>query len=641
MAAASSLNLADRLVAWLSPVQAVRRAAARQQLARAYEGASRTDGWNPLRAGASANADHSADAWTLRIRARSLLQNVPYMAQAMRGLVSNTVGTGIAAHFKGAHAKRLNPLWNRWVDECDADARLDYYGLQSAAYRAMESDGEVLIRLRPRLKSDGLAVPLQLQLLEIDYLDSQRTEATAGGQSIINGIEYDSLGRPAAYWLFDQHPGAGAYVRPVSRRIPAQYIIHLFTPERPSQGRGFPRLAPVIARVRDLQVYEDAELARKNLETRLAVLGHGDLSGLPGGGLEHAEGAGAGWVDNGTLPSGSVVTLPTASGFTVVQPHAPPGYTDYVKQQLHIIAAGFGVPYELMTGDMLEVNFSSARVRLLDFRRDVEAVQWQLIVPRLCNRIAREFEDSAVLAGEVPRADYVVQHSTPKWDYVNPEQDVKADLAEISGGLSSISEKLRRRGYSPDAVFAELKSDIEALREAGVLDILLQLQTGKPTAQTAADLAAPQATRGADVSPDSARRVLDHIARHAADSDHSGLISRMGENAAHTGQVLNRLMEALTRQADRERPAPSIHVEVPAPIVEVRAEAAAPVIHVDVPAPVIEVRAEATTPAINVEVAPAAVTVVDTHPSRAIQTVERDADGEITKTIIDYQKDAT
>ena len=28
------------------------------------------------------------------------------------------------------------------------------------------------------------------------------------------------------------------------------------------------------------------------------------------------------------------------------------------------------------------------------------------------------------------QADYEVDWSTPKWDYVNPEQDVKADLAE-------------------------------------------------------------------------------------------------------------------------------------------------------------------------------------------------------------------
>jgi capsid protein len=80
-----------------------------------------------------------------------------------------------------------------------------------------------------------------------------------------------------------------------------------------------------------------------------------------------------------------------------------------------------------------------------------------------------------------------VDWSTPKWDYVNPEQDVKADLAEISGGLTTISEKLRKRGYKPDLVFQELKADFDRLRADGTLDVMLQLQTNQ----------APQAEKSA------------------------------------------------------------------------------------------------------------------------------------------------
>ena len=76
-------------------------------------------------------------------------------------------------------------------------------------------------------------------------------------------------------------------------------------------------------------------------------------------------------------------------------------------------------------------------------------------------------------------------------DYVNPEQDVKADLAEISGGLSTISEKLRRRGYKPELVFAELKSDYDRLRKDGTLDLLLQLQTGQAPMAPAPAAASP------------------------------------------------------------------------------------------------------------------------------------------------------
>lgn len=476
-------NVVDRVVGWFDPLRGLRRVNARQVLARAYEGASKRDGWNPQRPGASADADHAGDATELRHRARALVHNVPYMAQGLRSLVANVIGTGIAPNWTGLRADVLNTAWSRWTKDADADGRMDLYGLQAAAYRAMEQDGEVLVRFRPRLRSDGLTVPLQIQLLEIDWLDSQKTARLQTGGWIRNGIEYDPLGRVAGYWLFDEHPGemAGAVMRRTgsSRKVDAAYICHLFTPDRPGQGRGFSRLAPVIARVRDLQLYEDAEISRKNLESRLSVIGSGDIDLLGNAGPGEAEALRTGSL--GELPSGAVMQVPTGTNLTVVQPHAMPGYVQYVKHQLHIIAAGFGVTYEMMTGDVSEVNFSSARVRMLDFRREAELTQWTLLVPKLCDRICREFEDACVLAGIVQRAQYQFEHATPKWNYVDPAKDVKADLAEISGGLSSISEKLRQRGYKPADVFRELATDIATLRELGIFDALAAMRTGQNT----------------------------------------------------------------------------------------------------------------------------------------------------------------
>jgi capsid protein len=131
---------------------------------------------------------------------------------------------------------------------------------------------------------------------------------------------------------------------------------------------------------------------------------------------------------------------------------------------------------------MSGVNFSSARIRRIDFKKDVEQMQWLLLVPQMCERIWREFMDAAVLGGSLSRADYSVDWSTPKWEYVNPAQDVSADAAEIASGLSSFSEKLRQRGYKPDLVFSELKSDMERLQADGVLPLILAMKSGNSAA---------------------------------------------------------------------------------------------------------------------------------------------------------------
>src|SRR5690606_27084232 len=125
-----------------------------------------------------------------------------------------------------------------------------------------------------RRLEDGLPVPLQLQVLEPDHLDAGRNETLADGGYILQGVEFDPLGRRRAYWLFPVHPGeAGIMGRGalVSRPAPARQILHLFERLRPGQVRGVPWFAPAILKLRDLDEYDDAELVRKKIEACFAA----------------------------------------------------------------------------------------------------------------------------------------------------------------------------------------------------------------------------------------------------------------------------------------------------------------------------------------------------------------------------------
>ncbi len=138
----------------------------------------------------------------------------------------------------------------------------------------MTESGECLIRIRERRIEDGLPVPLQLQLLEPDHLDTGKTGEISGGGFVVQGVEFDALGRRRAYWLYPVHPGEVATFRKAqlaSKRVPADGVLHLFDRLRPGQVRGVPWFAPVILKLRDLDEYDDAELVRKKIEACFAA----------------------------------------------------------------------------------------------------------------------------------------------------------------------------------------------------------------------------------------------------------------------------------------------------------------------------------------------------------------------------------
>lgn len=116
----------------------------------------------------------------------------------------------------------------------------------------------------------------------------------------------------------------------------------------------------------------------------------------------------------------------------------------YAKLQLRGIAAGLGAPEYLLTGDLSNANYSSLRAGLLEFRRRVEAVQFQIIVPQVLSPLWHRFVTSAVLAGELDAPDFEASAADyfacewipPAQEWIDPEKDAKATGEMISAGLS-------------------------------------------------------------------------------------------------------------------------------------------------------------------------------------------------------------
>lgn len=431
---------------------------------RAYDGAKtgrRTSGW--VSASNSANVEITSSLNLLRNRSRELVRNNPYAAKVMRVLCTNYIGIGITANIKD---KKAAKLFKQWIRECDADGHSDFYGLQRLIAGTESESGECLIRFRYRKESDGLSVPLQLQVLEPDYLDSHKFEDLPGGGWIQHGIEYNGIGQRVAYWLYQQHPGD---ISPKlqglqSYRVLAEDIIHFYDKTRPGQSRGVPVLAPSMLTANDLDDYLEATLVRKGAEACISAFVKTEDQ-------DRSIGIDTTDQDNNKieeLSPGMVQYLNSGEEITFSNPSTSSGDVGYTNDRLHAIAVGAGVTYEQMTGDLSQVNYSSIRAGTLDFRREVEQWQWLNFIPIVCDRVMRKFFDLAVITGKIRTSDIEVEWTTPRFDWVDPVKDVQGEGMEMALRLKTWSEAVRGRGYDPDKIFEELVEEKKKFDEAGI-----------------------------------------------------------------------------------------------------------------------------------------------------------------------------
>ncbi len=415
-------------------------------LERRFEGAAggrRNEGWRS--AGSDSNVENAPALARLRNRARDLRRNNPYAERAITGIADNVVGAGIVPRAKARRDRdndRLGELWRAWAETvaCDADGLENFYGLQHKIMEAIVTDGECLIRRRRRFSSDGLPVPVQMQVLEADFLDETK-DGAYNNNRIIQGVEFDALGKRAAYWLFDEHPGSNSsWSSLTSRRVPAEDVIHVYLGKRPGQARGYSWLSPVMQRLRNFDEMEDAVMEQAKIAACFAAFvskdeARGSTSTARPPLIERIE-------------PGIIQELSLGESVSFASPPTFNGYTTYASQVLHAIAVGLGIPYELLAADLKGVNFSSGRMGWLHFARRVDVWQWRMLIPQLCDQVWRWFmEGQVLLPGGVTEA-VLAEWVPPRRDMVNPKEETENAKERIRLGLTTWPDALREQGIT-------------------------------------------------------------------------------------------------------------------------------------------------------------------------------------------------
>jgi lambda family phage portal protein len=415
---------------------------------------------------------------TALARARWLARNNPYAANAVECFTATAIGTGIVPVMPSAvrpeTRSAVKTLWERWVDDADAENRTDLYGLQRRVARELFIAGEAFLRFRPRRPEDGLAVPLKVELLPSEMLPADENRDLGGGAMIRAGIEFDPIAERRAYWFWRRNPtDTSPLAGPQQKvRIPADQVLHIVDPVEAGQIRGLSRFAPAMARLILLDQYDDAELERKKTAAMFSAFITRPPLDAPFMGEGAADGQG---VALAGLQPGTMQILAPGEDIRFADPaDVGQSYEAFQYRTLLSIAAALGLPYYAMSGDMVRANYSNTRAAMVEIRRRMEAFQHDVLAHQMCRPIWTEWL-RAVRFAEVLTLDPAEwamldppEWRPPKWEWVDPLKDMQAEALAVAHGFKARSDVIAAQGYDAEEVDRRIAADRARERALGL-----------------------------------------------------------------------------------------------------------------------------------------------------------------------------
>lgn len=462
-------------LARISPKAAARREAWKQNYAalrgmegeRAYALAERgrlTSDWKA--SNGSADAEILNDLPTMRARCGQMVRDNGYAATALRNLTAWLVGDGIAAraiHADPATAKIAQAVWDDHVKK-RMDGREDHYGAQKLGVRSTIERGEVL-----RVWSSEDGVPnATYQIYEGDHLADINRRLDNGGR-IVGGVEMDAKRRRVAYHIYEDHPGdalGGRKSQPV--RVDARDVDHLFEALRPGQTRGVPWFHAGLRKLRDVAEIETSIRVKKRIEACFALFRR-KADGIAAALGVRKSGERPGPVQETIKPGTIMYGEDGEEAPTVINPSSSGDGDAFLMRQLMAIAAAFGLPYHLLTGDVSRANYSSLRAAIVAFYKLLDDWHSNMIVPHWLEPEFRRVMWRAALELRIPAlATVTAVFTPPPRPWVDPLKDIAAQVMEARAIPGALHEALAARGETLETAVAKQVSINKAFDTAGV-----------------------------------------------------------------------------------------------------------------------------------------------------------------------------
>lgn len=468
---------------------------------RTYEGAvvdRLTQDWVPHTT--PINVDIERALPMLRGRSRHMWQNTAFGRRFAKLVRNNVVGpNGFAFSCAAETAGQLDDPVNAAVEKafakwskkkhCDHAERLSFAAMCQLIATQVARDGEALVRKIRGPKAGAFGY--QLQILNPDRVDLNYNAPLRNGNQVRMGVEVEPSGRIVALYVLSHAPGETRITpgQAVRERVPAGDIRLVFLQEDAEQIRGVPWAHAVLLDMRMEHGFSEAAV----IAARAAASKFGWIKQTEGGentqplDLKEAQQKGLIHMDFSPMSIGS---LPYGWDFDAFDSKYPDAAFDpFINAISHKLASGLDVAHHSLTGRMDKVTYSSARIAELGERDSWRTIQnW--LIDDLLLEVGEEWLAMSLLTGqirtdngrrvgpdELMRLSESIAFDGRGWDWVDPKNEVGANVEAIDNNLDSLTSVARRQGKDITKIIKERAREKALLEAAG---LSAKVQTSAP-----------------------------------------------------------------------------------------------------------------------------------------------------------------
>lgn len=418
----------------------------------------------------------------MRARSRDQARNNEYVKRYLDLLKTNVVGDkGFTLQVKNLDSggnldvignDAVEKAFKKWckLGNCTVDGKMSFVDAQKLVIETLARDGEVFImKHRANEFHDSFA----LQFLEADYIDHDKNEKLANGNDIRMGVELDKYRRPVAYHILTYHTGDYDYATfaksPKHVRVPADKMIHLYTPLRAGQTRGEPWTSAALPAIKQLGGFREAAI----VNARVGASKMGFFTSPAGDGVPADD-------YDGNVPimeaePGSFTQLPQGVGLEMFDPQFPNNEFDtFHKSVLKGIASGLGVSYTSLSNDLEATSYSSIRQGALEERDYYRNIQ-SFVITHFVRPVyeswlsaAMELETFGIPLAAYDKFSDAAEFRGRAWSWVDPQKEMTAAIMGLKNGVLSLQDVAAQYGKDVEELLSQIARDKSLMEQFGI-----------------------------------------------------------------------------------------------------------------------------------------------------------------------------